>query len=385
MKREGFQAEFPRRDTMRDVIAINRPSFGREEMEGLAKVVRSGIVTNKSGSGPLVTEFEARFSRYVGAKYGVAVNSGTAALHAALLALNIGRGDEVIVPSFSFVATAEAVALTGARPVFIDIDPRTYTLNPQFIDGIVTQKTKAIIVVHLFGLMANMAHVNNAAKRLGLPVIEDAAQAHGAECKGKKAGSTGQMGCFSFYASKNMTTGEGGMVTTSDPELVASLKNIRNHGETRPYFTTRLGHNYRMTELQAAMGLAQLSKLPAFLKKRKRNAGLLSERLSANEKLSLPYIPEGFTHGWNLYTARLRGFHPSRRNKIVEKLRKRSINVGTYYETPIHLNPFYRDATQSPLEETETACHQVLQLPIHPLVTEEDLRYIVKNVSEIIT
>ena len=370
---------------MRDVIAINRPSFGKEEAEAVAKVIRSGIVTNKSGSGPVVTEFEARFCRYVGAKYGVAVNSGTAALHAALLALNIGRGDEVIVPSFSFVATAEAVALTGARPVFIDIDPRTYTLNPQFIDEIVTQRTKAIIVVHLFGLMADMAPVNKAAKKFGLQVIEDAAQAHGAECNGKRAGSTGQMGCFSFYASKNMTTGEGGMVTTSDSELVESLKNIRNHGETKPYFSTRLGHNYRMTELQAAMGLAQLSKLPGFLKRRSRNAELLSERLSVNERLSLPYVPEGFAHGWNLYTIRLRGFHPSRRNKIAEKLRKRSINVGTYYETPIHLNPFYRDASQTSLEETETACHQVLQLPIHPLVTEEELRYIVKNVNEVVT
>jgi perosamine synthetase len=368
---------------MHDVIAINKPSFGKEEVEAVAKVIKSGVVTNKSGGGPYASEFESRFAKYVKAKHGIAVSSGTAALHEALLALNVGRCDEVIVPSFSFVATAEAVVLTGAKPVFIDIDPRTYNLDPELLEDVITTKTKAIIAVHLFGLMADVEGIIKVAGRHSLPLIEDAAQAHGAAFRDEKAGSVGVMACFSFYASKNMTTGEGGMITTSDSELAESLRNIRNHGEAKPYYTTNLGNNYRMTEMQAAMGLVQLNRLPKFLKRREANARFLSEQLSENERLSIPYVPNGFLHGWNLYTARLSGVKPAFRNKIVEKLRKKSIGVGTYYETPIHLNPFYKETAQSSsLEETEMASHQVIQLPVHPGVSEEDLRYIVKNVKE---
>jgi len=253
-------------------ILINKPFLDEKEIHAAERVLRSGILTSKSGSGSNVLRFEKAFSKFIGSKYSIALNSGTAALHSSLVAAGIGKNDEVIVPSFTFVATAEMVAFAGARPVFTDIDPKTYCINPTKVEEVITSRTKAIIPVHLYGLTADMDPLLEIAKNYDLVVIEDAAQAHGAKYKGRKAGFLGDMACFSFYGSKNMVTGEGGMVTTNNEEYDEKIRLVRNHGEERAYQSIMIGHNYRMPELEAAIGLVQLHKLPKILENRKKNA-----------------------------------------------------------------------------------------------------------------
>jgi len=373
---------------VRGPLRINQPSIGKEEIEAATEVLRDGILTDKSGSGPRVLRFEKEFAKYVGTKYAVAVNSGTAALHASLLVSEIGREDEVILPSFTFSATAEAVLLAGARPVFIDIDPKTYCLRVENIESKISTRTSAIIPVHLYGFPADMRPIMELAQEHGLTVIEDAAQAHGAEYQGKRVGSIGDMACFSFYGVKNMTTGEGGMVTTNDGELAEKLRTVRVHGEERPYWVSRLGHNYRMTEISAAIGTAQLKKLPIFLEKRRRNSDYLSNGLKDLKQLELPGEPEGGKHAWHLYTVRLRGSNAGKRNKVVARLRAKNIWASVYYETPVHLLPFYRRLSgsyRSSLSETERAARQVFSLPIHPMVKQDDLDEVVANLAKILS
>jgi len=302
----------------------------------------------------------------------------------ALLAAGVSRGDEVILPSFTFTATAETVLLTGAKPVFVDIDPCTYCIDPEKIRKAVTRKTKAVVPVDLYGLSAEMKLVREIADEHGLVVIEDAAQAHGAAYHGKPPGFYADLACWSFYASKNMTTGEGGMVTTKNEELAEKLRCIRSHGEKKKYTSVMLGHNYRMPEIEAAIGLVQLKKLPKFLKKRRRNAKILSGRLKSASKLVLPEEPEGFKHSWYLYTVRLRGARASKRDGLVDKLRKKGIGVGVYYYPPIHLMSFYRRFKRHRLVETEKASRQVFSLPVHPGVTPKQADFIAECVLELL-
>ncbi|MGQ9542626.1 MAG: DegT/DnrJ/EryC1/StrS family aminotransferase [Candidatus Bathyarchaeia archaeon] len=368
---------------MRTILKINQPNLGREEIEAAAEVLREGILTDKSGSGPRVLQFEKEFAKFVGARYAIAVNSGTAALHASLLASEVTYRSEVILPSFTFQATAEAVLLVGAKPVFADIDPKTYCLEAGNIEEKITSKTTAIIPVHLYGLPADMEPIMEVARRNDLTVIEDGAQAHGAEYRNRKIGSIGDMTCFSFYGTKNMTTGEGGIVTTNDSEIAERLRAIRSHGEERPYWSSRLGHNYRMPELSAAIGTVQLRKLPTFLEKRRRNANYLTERLMGFKALELPSEPEDRRHAWNLYTVRLKGANAGKRNRLVQKLRARNIEATVYYETPVHLMPLYRKF-RSRLPETEKAARQVLSLPVHPSISREDLDRITTDLKKIL-
>ncbi|MBS7625575.1 DegT/DnrJ/EryC1/StrS family aminotransferase [Candidatus Bathyarchaeota archaeon] len=368
---------------MKVVLRINQPNLGEEEVEAATDVLREGILTHKSGAGPRVLQFEREFASYVGARFAVAVNSGTAALHASLLASDVGPGDEVLLPSFTFSATAEAILLAGARPVFVDIDPKTYCMDVENIEEKITGRTKAIIPVHLYGLPADMDLINEVAKRNDLVVIEDGAQAHGAEYQKRKIGSISDMTCFSFYGTKNMTTGEGGMITTNDGEIAERLRAIRSHGEERPYTSSRLGHNYRMPELSAAIGSVQLKKLPTFLERRRKNALYLTKSLENIKGLELPSEPENRKHAWNLYTIRLRGSNAGKRNRIVQKLRSRNIEVTVYYETPIHFMPLYR-RFRSHLPETERAARQVLSLPVHPSITLKDLDRIATELKRII-
>jgi dTDP-4-amino-4,6-dideoxygalactose transaminase len=286
------------------MIPINKPSLTYEEVRAVVRVLRSGILTSKSGSGPNVLHFEAVFSKFVGTRYAAAMNSGTAALHAALLAAGVGEGDEVVVPSLTFVATAEAVVLTGAKPVFVEIDPNTYCIDPEEIEAALTSRTKAVIPVHLYGLTGDMDRIMGVAKNNHLVVIEDAAQAHGAEYKGRQAGSLGDMACFSFYGSKNMVTGEGGMVTTNSSEYNETLRHLRNHGEARRYQSTMLGHNYRMPEMEAALGAVQLMKLPEFVESRRRNAAYLMEKLKSVDPLQLPTVPATCVHACSTQQSR---------------------------------------------------------------------------------
>jgi len=359
------------------------PQIDNREIEMVTKVLRSGILTGHPGKGPMVSKFENAFAEFAGAKHAVAVNSGTAALHMALLAADVTPKDQVIVPSFTFVATAEAVALTGATPIFVDIDPSTYNINPNKIEKAITEKTKAVIPVDLYGLSADMETIKKIAQNHDLTVIEDAAQAHGALYHGKNPGAFADIACWSFYASKNMTTGEGGMVTTNKDEFAERLRTIRVHGERESYSSSVLGHNYRMPEIEAAIGYVQLQKLPKFIEKRRRNADLLTEKLRDIKELRLPNEPKNYKHGWYLYTVRLLGAKATMRNEIVEKLKKQSVGAEVYYRTPIHLMPYYRKFGEYSLPETERAAAQVFSLPIHPGVTLKDIEYIVEAVKKL--
>ncbi len=367
---------------MQKMIPINMPQIDEREIEMVVKVLKSGVLTAHLGNGPMVKRFEGDFARFVGARHAVAVSSGTAGLHLALLATGITSGDEVILPSFTFTGTAEAAALIGAKPVFTDIDPQTYNINSEKIEDAITEKTKAIIAVDLYGLPANMKAVNEIAKKHGLTVVEDAAQAHGAMYKGKPPGHFADVTCWSFYASKNMTTGEGGMVTTNNDETAEKLRCIRSHGEKEAYKSFMIGHNYRMPEIQAAIGCAQLIKLPEFLEKRRRNAEVLTKKLGEIDGLHLPHEPRDYKHSWYLYTVRLKNAGANVRNKLVGKLQKRGIGAAVYYHTPIHLMPYYRQFGEYHLPETEKAAQQVFSLPVHPGVTLREISYIASSVKE---
>jgi len=364
------------------MIPINLPQVDEQEVEAVVQVLRSGLLTHRFGNGPMVRQFEEAFAKFAGAKYAIAVNSGTAGLHMALLASEVASGDEVIVPSFTFVATAESVVLAGARPVFVDIDPETYNLDPKKVEGAVTEKTKAIMPVDLYGLPADTAAIREIAKKHGLAVVEDSAQAHGASYKGKPPGSFADMASWSLYASKNMTTGEGGVVTTNSNELAETLRSIRTHGEGLEYVSVRLGHNYRMSEIQAAVGYVQLQKLPRFAEKRRANAELLSEKLRGVEKLRLPTEPPEHQHSWYLYTVRLQGATTEKRNKVLEELRNRGVGANVYYSTPVHLMPYYRQFAKKRLPETEKAAQQVFSLPVHPAVTTSQIEHIAASTVE---
>ncbi|MEM1659619.1 MAG: DegT/DnrJ/EryC1/StrS family aminotransferase [Candidatus Bathyarchaeia archaeon] len=366
------------------MIPINAPQIGEEEITAVIEVLRSGVLTHSLGEGPMVKKFEDAFAKFVEAKYAFAVNNGTAALHMAILAVGIEPGDEVIIPSFTFVATAEAVVLAGGRPVFVDIDPATYNISPCEIEKAITPKTKAIVAVDLYGTPADLKHIREIAEKYGLKVIEDAAQAHGAVYRGKPVGYYADVTCWSFYASKNMTTGEGGMVTTNDPDVAEKLKLIRSHGEKEKYLSVMLGHNYRMSELQAAIGYVQLTKLPSFLFKRRVNAEKLTERLHEVNQLQLPLEAEDCRNSWYLYTIRVKNANRDKRDLLLHNLRLRGIGAEVYYATPIHWMPYYRRFGEFHLPETERASAQVLSLPVHPGVNLEQVNYIADTLIEIL-
>ena len=247
------------------MIPINMPKIGEEEVQAVVKVLRSGMLTSGLGAGPMVTEFEKNFAKFAGVKHAVAVNTGTAALHSAIAAVGVKQGDEVILPSFTFVATAEAVVLAGAKPVFADIDAETYNLSPSAAEKSITKKTKAILPVDLYGFSADIYRIHEIADKHGLALVEYAAQAHGATYAGKPAGCFADAACWSLYASKNITTGEGGVITTENDQIAETLRMIRTHGEKAKYASLILGNNYRMSEIQAAIGNVQSEKLPSFL------------------------------------------------------------------------------------------------------------------------
>jgi perosamine synthetase len=269
------------------MIPINFPKISEEEVQAVLKVLRSGMLTSGLGAGPMVTQLEQNFAKFCDVGHAVAVNTGTAALHSAVMACGVKHGDEVILPSFTFVATAEAIVLAGGRPVFADINAETYNLSPIAVEKAITKKTKAILPVDLYGFSADMRPMREIAGKHALALIEDAAQAHGATYSGKPAGTFADAACWSLYASKNMTTGEGGVTTTNNDKIDETLRMIRTHGEKAKYSSLILGTNYRMSEIQAAIGNAQLEKLPSFLSKRRQNAQQLTKILEKSNRLIL--------------------------------------------------------------------------------------------------
>jgi len=366
-------------------IPINLPKIGEEEVQAVVKVLRSGMLTSGLGTGPMVSELEKKFSSFACVKHTVAVNTGTAALHSAVMACGVKQGDEVILPSFTFVATAEAVVLAGGKPVFADIDPETYNLSPTAVEKLITRHTKAILPVDLYGFSADMKPIKEIAETHDLALVEDAAQAHGTTYAGKPAGSFADAACWSLYASKNITTGEGGLVTTNEAEMDETLRMIRTHGEKAKYSSLMLGTNYRMSEMQAAIGNVQMEKLPTFLAKRRQNAQELTKILKKSNKLVLPWETKDRQHSWYLYTARLKDGTEVQRNTLIDDLKKEGIGSEAYYVNPIHLMPFYRENFETTkLPETDKASKQVFSLPIHPGVTAEQIDFIGKTVLSLV-
>jgi dTDP-4-amino-4,6-dideoxygalactose transaminase len=355
------------------MIPIAKPQLDEAEIEAVTEVIRSGIIAE----GPRVAEFEQKFADYTGAEYAVAVNSGTAALHAALLAHGIGKGDEVITSSFSFIATANSVLFTGARPVFADIKSDTFNLDPQLIEDKITPATKAIMPVHLYGHPADMGAISDIAEDHNLILIEDACQAHGASYKGKKAGSFGT-GAFSFYPTKNMTTSEGGIITTNNKEVADRARMIRAHGSKQRYLHEMLGYNLRMTDISAAIGLVQLKRLPSYIEARQRNAKLLTDKLQKIEGIECPTVRESCEHVFHQYTIRTRN-----RYQLADYLKEKGIGSGIYYPIPIHKQPYYKElGYKDNLLVTEKASREVLSLPVHPAVTEDDINTISNAIKQ---
>jgi dTDP-4-amino-4,6-dideoxygalactose transaminase len=310
-----------------------------------------------------------------GVKQAIAVSSGTAALSVALLAHGIGPGDEVITTSFSFVATANSILATGARPVFADILPDDFNIDPADVARRITNKTKAMMPVHLYGHPARMDELMSIAETYGLAVIEDACQSHGATINNQAMGSFGT-GCFSFYATKNVTTGEGGMITTNDDTVANAARLIRNHGATAPYHHEDIGYNWRLTDILAALGTVQLKKLGIFNDARRKNAAYLSANL---RDVETPTEREGCHHVYHQYTVRVGN---GQRDALLSYLREQGIGANVYYPTCIHQQPIYRKmGYREPLPEAEKASLEALSLPVHPALTNEDLASIVDAVS----
>jgi len=355
------------------MISISKPQFGDEELALVREVLESGIVAQ----GPKVDQLEKEFAQLIGTKFALAVSSGTTALHVALLAHGIGTGDEVITSPFTFIASANSILYTGATPRFVDIDPTTFNIDPKLIEAAITPRTKAIMPVHLYGLTADMAAIMDIARRHNLAVIEDAAQAHGAMFRGQKAGSFGT-GCFSLYATKNMTTAEGGMVTTDDPEIADRVKLLRAHGMRVRYYHDILGYNFRMTDLHAAVGLAQLRKLEGFNQKRRANAAFLNQHI---HRAITPAEPEGYYHVWHQYTIRLT---EGNRDAAVEALKKAGVGSGIFYPVPVYRQKVYLDRGYNDhLPVTEMVTQQVISLPVHPALSPSDLETIVAAVEDL--
>lgn len=357
-------------------IPINIPVIGKEEINEVRQVLTENSLTSAANAGgKRVQEFEKLFSSYVKSRYVVAVNSGTAALQAALYALDIKQGDEVLLPSFTFVATANAVLSVGAKPVFVDIRPENFTMDSYDLKKKITKRSKVIIPVHLYGNFAYMDEISDIARKQNLEIIEDAAQSLGTTYKKKHSGTFSKMGCFSMYAAKVMTSGEGGAVVTNDKGLFEKLRKIRNHGMLHGYDTRILGLNLRLPEVSAAIAKIQMKKLSKFLEKRKNNAKILNELLSDLDFI-LPQERDGVKVNWYLYT-----IATANRNKIMKGLNRKGIGATAYYSLPIHKTPFYKKSTKLPL--TEWAADSVLSLPIHPLVTESNLHYISKTLHDL--
>ena len=351
-----------------------RPVIGEAEIEAAVRVLRSGMVVQ----GPEVAAFEREFGELVGGRHCVAVNSGTSALQLSLLALKIGPGDEVVVPSFSFAASANAVRLVGAEPVFVDIEADSFCMDPEAVGAAITPRTAAIMPVHLYGHPAAMDEIMAIAARHGLAVVEDAAQAHGAALHGTPVGAFGDAGCFSFYPTKNMHSLEGGMVTTGDAELARTLRLLRNQGMEQRYANEIVGANMRMTDVAAAIGRVQLRQLPEWTEQRQANAKFLDAALTA---VTVPPVADAARHVYHQYTVRV----PGDRDAFQAALSGRGIGNAVYYPTPIHrLRPYLRpDGTPGPwdLPQTERAAAEVVSLPIFPSLTHGELERIADAVN----
>ena len=355
-------------------IPISKPNIGDNEKKAVMDVLDSGMLAQ----GPKTAEFENEFAELCGTKHAIAVSSGTTALHIALLANGIGPGDEVITTPFSFIASVNAILYVGATPVFVDIDEKTFNIDSTKVERMITNRTKAILPVHLYGHVCDIEHLLEIAEINNLKIIEDACQAVMASYKGKRAGSFGT-GAFSFYATKNMMSGEGGMITTNDDEVAELCRVIRNHGMKQRYHHELLGYNFRMMDIQAAIGLEQLKRLPAFNQKRRQNASYFNNKINS---VSTPIEKKDYNHCWHQYTIRVN--HGRNRDVAVQELAEAGIGSGIYYPVPIHHQNHVRKIVGPVrLPVAEQMSKEVVSLPIHPLLSTEDLETIVKEVNKL--
>ncbi len=362
---------------MQDFIPIAKPIIGSEEIDAAGEVLMSGMLVQ----GESVKKFEEAFSDYLGAKSSIAVSNGTVALDLALKALGLQPGDEVISPAFTFIATANSILYQGSKPVFADVDEKTFNINPESLSEKITSKTRAVIGVHLYGQPFDMKAAMQICEDHHITLVEDCAQAHGAEFLGKKVGSFG-IGCFSFYPTKNMTTGEGGMITTSDEELAAKLRLLRNHGDTGKYNHISLGYNYRMTNLQGAIGQIQLQHLDEFNSRRIRNAKFLNAHLKI-KGITTPYKAKSVKHVYNQYVIRIEDDFPASRETLMEYLQAKGIGSAVHYPKPVYEQPLYKELGygKERCPVSEDVSRRVLSLPVHPSLKQEDLEYIADSVN----
>ena len=356
------------------MIPISKPDISELEKAAVMQVMDSGMIV----MGPMTAQFEEAFADLCGVKHAIAVSSGTTALHLAMLAHNIGPGDEVITTAFSFAATVNAILFVGASPVFADIDEQTFNITPGEVESLITPRTKAILPVHLYGHLCDMDALQSISSRYGIPIIEDACQAVSASYNNKKAGSFGTA-AFSFYATKNLMCGEGGMITTNDDEIAENCRLLRSHGMRRRYYHETLGFNFRMTDMEAAIGLTQLKRLPEFNAKRSFNAAYLNAKI---ESVETPRVKEGHTHAWHQYTVRIN--HGRNRDDAVRQLNEAGIGTGIFYPVPLHQQPYIRKTVGNiTLPTTEKLASEVFSLPIHTQLTKDDLETIVQEVNKL--
>ncbi|MGB6894781.1 MAG: DegT/DnrJ/EryC1/StrS family aminotransferase, partial [Dehalococcoidia bacterium] len=366
------------------------PVLHEEDVAAAAEVLRSGHLTSLTGG--VVAEFEAEFARYHGVRHALATSSGTTAIHLALVAANVGSGDEVIVPAHTFIASATPVMHQGATPVFADVDTDTFTLLPSAIEAAVTPRTKAIIAVHLNGHPAPMDELTAVAKRHALALIEDAAQAHGALYQGRKVGTIGRMGCFSFWEDKIITSGgEGGAVITDDDALAQRLARLRSHGEgplegERRYYHLELGYNYRLAAVQAAVGLAQLRRLDEYLEARRRNASYLSERLRALPEVQPPLVAEGCVHSYYKYICKLRtDLITVSIDRFVAAVAGEGVPCSRRYPTPLPQQPVFKNAghARGSYPNAEALAGQLFLLQVHPTIQQRDLEDVAAAIEKV--
>ncbi len=357
------------------MIRIAQPIIAEEEIKAVNDVLSSGMLAQ----GPKVVDLEAAFAKYCGTKYALTLNSGTAAIHCALFAAGIQPGDEVITTPFSFIATVNPILMLGAKPIFVDVESNTFNIDATKIEQAVTNKTRAILPVHLYGQPADMTKIQTIAKRRKLRIIEDACQAIGATYGNKKAGNLGDLGCFSLYATKNIMSGEGGVVTTNSQQQADAIRRFRQHGMNAQYQYEHIGYNYRMSDLHAAIALEQIKKVDDFNEARQKNANTLNKGLVGIPGIELPQLASDRTHVFHQYTIRIKKNFSMTRDELIKFLREREIISGVYYPKPLHFFPhiakYGYKIGQFP--NAELAAAEVLSLPIHPKVTQDDIKTII--------
>lgn len=360
------------------MIPIATPLIGEEEKQAVLGVLDSGMLA----SGQKVKDFEGAFAAYIGARHGVACSSGTTALELALRALGIGAGDKVITTAFSFIASSNSIVYTGARPVFADIDEKTFTISPQSVEACIRENpdAKALLIVHLFGHPCDMDAITALAKKHGLLLAEDCAQSHGAKWRGKMCGTFGDAAAFSFYPTKNMTTSEGGMVLTDHDKMAERLRLLVNHGMQVRYRHDVTGYNYRMTNIAAAIGEEQLKKLDRFNAARRQNAAYYRAHIRS-ENILVPHAADAAYHVYHQYTLRVLN---GKRQELIAKFEKAGIGYGVFYPYSLPEQPCYREMDfEKKFEATDRVKTEVLSIPVHPALEENDLAVIVKTVNSL--